>query len=110
MIRIKNLHDGAIRMLKTGYKKYDRDSDRNRAIMNRLFTDTLTGKIRGFYLVDDKTFTAYHKSPKKPGYIQKSVGFYRDGELIPTYDLQFGDFKDMEREHWQSGLYKIIGG
>ena len=111
MIRIKNLHDAARRMLKSknyNYPDYERDDARNDSKMKRLFSDTLTGKIKGFYLVSDETFKAYHKSPKKAGFIQLSYGFYRNGELIPCGDIQIETFKDLTREGYTSGYYEII--
>lgn len=109
MIRIKDLHDAAIRSLKNDkYTRYDRDHARNAAKMERLFRETQNGTIKGFYLVSDKDFKAYHRSPKESGKIQLSSGFYKNGELIPCYDCQFETFRDMEREGYTSGYYEII--
>ena len=106
--RIKNLHDAAIRSLKADYPGYDRDSDRNNAIITRLFHDTAAGTIKGFYLVSDKTFKAYHKSTKEADKIQLSSGYYDNGELIPCYDVQLSTAADLIREGYASGIYKTI--
>ena len=106
--RIKNLHDAAIRSLKTNYPSYDRDSVRNDLIIKRLFNDTLTGTIKGFYLVSDSTFKAYHRSTKEAGKIQLSSGFYRDGELIPCSDAQLATAADLIKYGYASGIYQTI--
>lgn len=109
--RIKNLHDATIRMMHAknfNFPSLDKDHARNEAIMKRLFDDTMQGKIKGFYLVDNTDFKAYHRSPKKDGYIQLSAGFYKNGELYPTYDIQMKDSKDMIKEGYPSGFYAII--
>lgn len=106
--RIKNLHDAAIRSLKADYPDYDRDSARNDLIITRLFNDTQNGIIKGFYLVSDKTFKAYHKSPKEAGKIQLSSGFYRNGELIPCSDAQLETAADLIKYGYSSGIYQTI--
>ena len=108
MIRIKCLHDAAIRDFKTNYPKYERDAERNAAKMERLFNDTLNGIIKGFYLISNSNFKAYHRSTKEDGKIQLSSGFYKNGELFPCYDCQFTTFVDMQREGWPSGYYDFI--
>jgi len=90
------------------YPQYEKDCIRNDLIMQRLFDDTKTGKIKGFYLVSDKDFKAYHRSTKEPGKVQYSSGFYRDGELIPCYDIQMTIPLDMFMEGYSSGIYRII--
>ena len=106
--RIKNLHDAAIRSLKANYAGYDRDSARNDLIISRLFNDTQNGIIKGFYLVSDSTFKAYHKSTKEAGKIQLSSGYYENGNLIPCYDAQLATAADLIREGYASGIYKTI--
>lgn len=109
--RIKNLHDATLKMFHAKgfhYPKLDRDDHRNDLIMERLFNDTMSGKIKGFYYVDDTAFKAYHRSTKEAGKIQYSYGFYRNGELIPCGDCQFSTFKDMSREGFPSGVYAEI--
>lgn len=109
-LRIKCLHDAAIKSLKAAgdYKTYDRNHDKNNAIMSELFNRTQRGEIKGFYLISDKDFKAYHRSPKEPGKIQLSSGFYKDGELIPCYDTQLETAADLIRDGYTSGLYQII--
>ena len=109
--RIKNLHDASIRMFHSKnfeYPKYDRDNARNKAILTRLFNDTLSGRIKGFYLIDETDFRAWHRSPKQEGYIQFSVGFYRNGELLPCMDLQFKTVEEFLNEGCPSGRYAEI--
>ena len=89
MIRIKDGHNASIKFFRTGNSRStEKIINRNETIIKELFNRTQAGQIKGFYLVSDKQFKAYHRSPKNPGMIQLSVGFYRDGELIPTYDIQ----------------------
>lgn len=109
MIRIKDLEHGTIKAFHTGnFDRVDKETNRNDAIITRLFNDTLTGKIKGFYWISDKYFKAYHRSPKQAGFIQLSVGFYRDGELYPTYDLQFKTAKEALHEGYNPGYYELI--
>lgn len=106
--RLKNLRDAALRDLKRGYPKYNLYSEREKIIIKRFFNDTMTGSIKGFYFVSDKTFKAIHKSPKKDGCLQLSVGFYDNGELIPCYDIQMSAPEDLIREGLPSGWYQTI--
>jgi hypothetical protein len=109
--RIKNLHDATLKMFHSKNfhcPKLDKENERNDLIMKRLFDDTMSGKIKGFYLVDNEQFKAYHKSTKEDNKIQYSYGFYRNGELIPCGDCQFSTFKDMQREGFSSGFYELI--
>lgn len=109
MFRIKNGRNAAIKLLHTGdAKTSDRISKRNAAIMGDLFRRTQAGQIKGFFLVSDTDFNAYHRSPKRDGFIQLSAGFYKNGELIPCYDVQLLTAEDMEREGYPSGVYAII--
>ena len=111
MLRIKDLHYGTLKAFHSknlDFRKVEKDREHNDAIITRLFNDTLSGKIKGFYLVSNESFKAYHRSPKKPGYIQYSVGFYKHGELYPTYDVQLKTAADAIKEGYNSGLYEII--
>ena len=109
MFRIKNGRNAAIKLLHTGDAKApDRISGRNAAIMGELFRRTQAGQIKGFFLVSDTDFKAYHRSPKRDGFIQLSSGFYKNGELIPCYDVQLLTAEDMECEGYPSGVYEII--
>ena len=110
MIRIKNLESGFIKMFHRGgeFPRYFQDCERNDLKIKRLFDDTKAGIIKGFYLIDKKNFRAYHRSPKKAGYIQKSCGYYKDGEFFPCRDIQLKDFDDLSREGYESGYYDII--
>jgi hypothetical protein len=111
MFRIKDLHYGTLKAFHSknlDFRKVEKDREHNDAIITRLFNDTLSGKIKGFYLISDEYLKAYHRSPKKPGHIQQSVGFYKNGELYPTYDLQFKTAKEAIKEGYNSGFYEII--
>lgn len=109
MIRIKDGYNASIKFFMTGNtKSTDKIISRNDSIITELFNRTQSGTIKGFYLVSDKNFKAYHRSPKNPGKIQLSVGFYRDGELIPTYDVQMETAKDAIKEGYTHGYYEII--
>lgn len=109
MVRIRNAHDAALHALRTGDTiPADRIHRRNRAIMGELFTRTQRGEIKGFYLLSDSDFKAYHRSTKEVGKIQLSSGFYKSGELFPTYDIQLGTVEEMEREHYSAGKWEVI--
>lgn len=109
MFRIKDGRNAAIKMLHTGDSKAsDRINGRNAAIMGELFRRTQNGQIKGFFLVSNTEFKAYHRSTKQDGFIQLSAGFYKYGELIPCYDVQMQTADDMEREGYPSGVYAII--
>lgn len=109
MIKIKNGRNASIKFLRTGNSvSTEKIMNRNDAIIKELFSRTQVGAIKGFYLVSDTEFKAYHRSPKNPGMIQLSVGFYRDGELIPTYDVQMQTATDAIREGVTSGIYQLI--
>lgn len=106
--KIKDLTLASYRAFNGSEKLYDRIENRNNIIIKKLFNDTLSGKIKGFYLLSDKDFKAYHKSTKKPGNIQLSSGFYENGQLIPCYDLQFNSITALYKEGYKSGIYRVI--
>lgn len=109
MIRIKDGHNASIKFFRTGNSvSTEKIINRNEAIIKELFNRTQAGTIKGFYLASDKSFKAYHRSPKNPGMIQLSVGFYRNGELIPEYDIQMQTATEAIREGYTSGIYQII--
>ena len=109
MIRISNMHDAAVKSLRTGNDvALRRKERRNDAIMRTLFSKTLNGTIKGFYLVDNEWFRALHRSPKEDGKIQYSLGYYRNGELIPTSDAQFSNFEEFDKYGYPSGLWEVI--
>lgn len=108
MVRIKNLELASYRCFNGSTKQFDKFNERNEIKLKKLFNDTKSGAIKGFYLVSNKEFKAYHKSPKEPGKIQLSVGFYKNGELIPTYDVQMETFNDLTREGYNAGIYETI--
>lgn len=106
--KIKDLCLASRRAFSGNYKQLDKYTMHNDSIMKKLFNDTLSGQIKGFYLVSDTNFKAYHKSTKKPGNIQLSSGYYKDGELIPCYDVQLDSFAALNNEGYPAGIYKII--
>lgn len=110
MYRIKDLTTVSRKafLSDSSMQKYEQEDTRNDAIIKRLFTDTMNGTIKGFYLVSDTDFRAYHRSPKQENTVQYSVGFYKNGELYPTYDLQFKTAKEAIKEGYNSGFYEII--
>ena len=119
IFKIKNLHDAALKNLHSGgnYKPYDRQDARNKATARHFYRLTEVGAIKGFYLESEpdengyKAFRAYHRSPKESGHIQLSVGWIKNGELIPTYDIQYSsvdDFTSPYKSEMHSGIYKTI--
>lgn len=88
--------------------RYERELEYNHAIMSYLFNATMNGEIKGFHLVDDEIFRAFHRSTKEDNTIQLSAGFFRNGELIPTYDVQLHNYEEMRREGYPSGVYEVI--
>ena len=108
MVRIKNLELASYRCFNGSFKQFEKYNDRNEIQLKKLFNDTKAGAIKGFYLVSYKELKAYHRSPKEPGKIQLSVGFYKNGELFPTYDVQMETFDDLVKEGYDAGIYETI--
>lgn len=106
--RIKDLEIASYRCFNGSTKQFDKYEARNNAMIKKLFQDTQNGTIKGFYLVSDTQFRAYHRSTKEAGKIQLSAGYYKDGELFPTYDVQMTSFQDLTREGYEAGTYKTI--
>ena len=94
--------------------RHERRCERNDAIMKWLFDATMSGEIKGFYLNEAenekgwKPLVAYHRSTKADETIQLSVGWWHNGELLPTYDIQMRDFKDFKKEGYSCGVWRII--
>ena len=109
--RYKDGHNAAVKALHTrNFIPEERLDRRNTAIITELFNRTQNGLIKGFYLVSDTSFKAYHRSSKEAGKIQLSSGFYKDGQLYPCYDCQFLTAAEAIREGIEPGNYAIIGG
>ena len=98
---------------KAGFR-HERRCERNDAIMHRLFDATMSGEIKGFYLKSKedekgwKSLKAYHRSTKADDTIQLSSGWFVNGELLPTYDIQMKDFDDFKREGYSCGVWEVI--
>ncbi len=111
VVRLKNLHDAACRNIRSlgKYEDYDKFSERNDAIMKRLFAELMDGKVKivAFNDPDKKVFKCYHKSVKESGCVQLSSGFYKNGEFYPTYDIQMPDFEKMKDEGWPTGVWEV---
>lgn len=108
-VRIKNLHDAAVRNLRSmgRYQKFEEYNDKNHAIMNRLFNDLCEGKISYIHLKNDTMFRCYHRSTRDGVKVQLSCGFYKDGELIPTNHVNINSFYDFTKEGFSSGIYEV---
>ncbi len=115
VIRIKNLHDGAVRNIRSigKYKPYEIDSEKNSKKMRRLFNDLKDKKIDFIALEDGETengwkpFRVYHRSPKYNEGVQLSYGWYdREGKLVPCGDCYIPDFDEFEREGYPSGTWR----
>nr|WP_297765784.1 hypothetical protein [uncultured Butyrivibrio sp.] len=111
LVRLKNLHDAACRDIRTlgRYPKYEKYSARNDALMKRIFTGLMEGRITVVAYKDPerKDFKCYHKSVKEVNSVQLSSGFFKDGNLYPTYDVQLLSFEEMQREGWPEGVWEV---
>ncbi len=109
-IRIKDLHNAAVRCIRSGgkYLRYEKFQKKSELIMSGLFNRTMKGEIKGFYLADPERFRAYHRSTKETGALQYSFGHYRNNELVPCGDVQMRCPDDLIREGFSSGIYRII--
>lgn len=107
IIKVKDLHSAACKNIRSmaNYKPYEKESTRNDIKMKYLFEALQNHEIDAVKLESETSFKVYHRSPKKPGCIQLSVGFYKNGELYPTYDSQYETFRDMLKDGYESGIY-----
>ena len=108
IVRFKNLHDAACRNIRSigKYKPYEKFSERNDLIMKRFYNDLVDGKIDAINHVDDTYFKCYHRSTRPGHLVQLSVGFYKNGELYPTYHVNIDSFEDLLREGYPQGLWE----
>ncbi len=106
--KLKDLTLLSYRSFNGSWNRFETALDHEKAILKRFFDDTKSGIIKGFYKIDDKHFYAVHRSPQKPGFIQLSCGFYKAGDLVPTYDVQCANISDLLREGLPSGRYATI--
>lgn len=121
---ISNKHMAAVMYMRTygnkygqKYEKiYDTQEAENEAAFCKAFQALQAGEISIFYTCQScqnntgnyyRTFTAYHRSPKQPGYIQESCYFTRgnDPEIIAQYDIQHATAADAIREGIKAGAY-----
>ncbi len=109
VVRLKNLHDAACRNIRCMgmYKEYEKADNRNKAILEEVFNRLIREEYNYFALISNESFKCYTRSPKNDNCIQLSAGFYKNGELYPTYDRQFFSAEEMISEGCQSGIYKV---
>lgn len=98
-----NLSALAVAMLRGGDAEqaaYDEASAKHDKIYIDLFNQVITGKLDGFTVVQGDRFQIYHLSTKAPKTMQVSYFWIKDGEPIPTMDIQIksGDYKKLLRE------------
>lgn len=104
-IRNKSLHDKA-------RKEYDMLSDRNDRIMETYFNMLQKGEIDSYVHEHTNQFgvrsmNIYHRSPKAPGCVQKSIAMIKNGEFIPLMDSQYSCIEDLKDDGFSSGYYYI---
>ena len=104
-----NLHDLAIQSFLDDSGKAEREYDHARkrceGIYRKLFYEVMSGELDGFYIRNkvnsgNERVTIYHRSTKEAGKMQVSFFWIRNGEELPTYDLQIGadDINKLFRE------------
>lgn len=107
-VRIKNLHDAACRNIRSigKYKPYEKFSDRNDMVMKRLLNELIEGNIDSITLKDDKAFHCLHRSPRAGVLVQLSVGWWKDGNIDPSYHVNINSFEDLRKEGYPSGVWE----
>lgn len=110
MVRLKNLHDAACRNIRSlgKFSDYEKYSDRNDAIMTRLFNELVEKKIDGIRYVDDTYFKYYHRSTREGVLVQYSEGFYKKGKLYPCCHANLNSPKDLLKEGYPTGWWETI--
>ena len=98
-----NLSALAVAMLRGGDAEqaaYDEASARHDKIYTELFDKVINGQLDGFTVDQGDRFQIYHLSTKAPKTMQVSYFWIKDGEPIPTMDIQIksGDYKKLLRE------------
>jgi hypothetical protein len=109
-VRLKNLHDAACRNIRCigKYKPYEKYSDRNDLIMKRLLNELIAGEIDIISLKDSERFECLTRSPREGVLVQLSVGWWKDGNVDPSYHVNINSFEDLSREGFPSGIWEII--
>lgn len=119
---IPEMHTAAIMNLKSCRTKYGDKYEANykslteakKARITAAFTALQAGSINIFYTQHTSnnrsgqpytSVTAYHRSPKKAGFIQESHYHIIDGEILPDYDIQHENLKSVLDEGIKSGCY-----
>ena len=107
-VRLKNLHDAACRNIRSigKYKPYEKFSDRNDLIMKRLLSELIDGKCDYVTLKDSERFICLHRSPREGVLVQLSVGWWKDGNVDPSYHTNINSFDDLRREGFPEGVYR----
>ena len=106
-LRLKNLHDAACRNIRCigKYKPYEKYHDRNNLIMERLLSELISGRIDYVNLKDDEQFYCLHRSPREGVAAQLSVGWWKNGNVDPSYHVNINSFDDLYREGYPSGVW-----
>ena len=105
-IRFKDLSHATKRGFHTG--KWDRCElleEREQIMLRRIFNDIIEGKYDCLYKITEKSFKAYHRSPKTVGAVQLSVACFMNGVLEPQSDVQIKSPEDMVKEGVESGIW-----
>ncbi len=98
-----NLHELVLAMFRGGDAEqaaYDEASAKHDKIYIDLFEKVINGQLDGFTVDQGDRFQIYHLSTKQPETMQVSYFWIKDGEPIPTMDIQIhaGDYKKLLRE------------
>ena len=124
---IENLHHAALMEIwsfKTAYAdiyqgRREKATEQNEKAFAAAFQALQNGKISVFYTQETSTnkrsgnryttTTAYHRSPRKPGYIQESHFYTVNGnpEIIALSDQQHKTAQDAIKHGYKSGCYII---
>ncbi len=109
MFRLKDLSRAAEKDLRSGgkYKKNEKFSDRNEAILKKFYTELIEGKIDFVKHQSKETFTCLHRSTRKDISVQLSFGKYEGGVLVPSGHVNIRTFKDLTRENYPTGWWEM---
>ena len=107
MVRIKNLHDDAVKMLKTGNDvSYERNQSKNNLIIRGMFDRLISGKVDICVHQEEKRMITINRSSRSKG-VQVTYFWIKDGEYIPQTHTICLDKSSLIREV-VSGRYELL--
>ena len=107
-VRISNMADAAVKMLKTGNDvSYERKDRKNDSVIREIYRRIITGVNDVCVHYRKKGMVVINRSPRTEG-VQVTYFGMLNGEYVPNTHSTITDANTLTKEHLDSGWYELI--